>query len=170
MKGKSPTILLSGQATTRMSIEATRETATEGGGILVGRPTQTGFYVHDAIVLADEDAGYAHYTRNGKAAQSALDEYMSDTDDHDLGYIGDWHTHPEPVGPSITDKTTMAVFGRAVSQPILLVVAALGRDQVVQFHATVTSRLPIGIGSRTRVATVKPDDSTRPRRSPNVDT
>jgi hypothetical protein len=143
-----------------MAFEARRGSGTEAGGILIGRPTAGGFYVHDAIVLDDEDAGYAHYTRDGQEAQEALDAYIAESDDDHLGYVGDWHTHPQPVGPSLTDKSTMALFGRAVTQPILLVVAALGQDSVaVEFHATITTRLPVGFGSRSRTAAVQPEQA-----------
>jgi hypothetical protein len=150
-------VVLGGQAQARMAAEARRSSGTEAGGIIVGRPTPDGFYAHDVLVLDDEDAGYAHFTRDRAAAQDALDSYMISSDDPHLGYVGDWHTHPSPVGPSTTDKSTMNLFAQSTKEPILLVVAALGPSDEVQFHATISRRLPLGVGTRTRPAIVHTD-------------
>lgn len=157
-------VMLNEQAISRMSLEARRPSGVEAGGILVGRPTGSGFYVHDVLVLEDSGAGYAHFTRDEAAAQQALDHYLAGSDDPHLGWIGDWHTHPEPLGPSATDKATMGWFTRAAEHPLLLVVAALGPTREVTFHATITRRLHIGIGTRTRPADIQTGKSQRPRR------
>lgn len=152
------------QAEVRMTFEARRTSGVETGGIIIGCPTSEGFYAHDVLVLPDKNAGYAHFTRDEGTAQEALDDYRATSDDDRLGYIGEWHTHPAPVGPSSTDRNTMNRFGRTFQQPLLLLVVALQPDNDVQFHATITRRL----GTRTRPAAVRTEASRSTHVDPQV--
>src|SRR5207249_7457050 len=46
--------------------------------------------------------------------------------DSRIGYLGDWHSHPAPCGPSRIDRETMAKFTKD-GHTLVLVIARCGR-------------------------------------------
>jgi len=65
------------------------------------------------------------FVRDGEFAQALLDEAVSSSDGH-VDYLGEWHSHPAPVGPSNRDLASVEWISRngryASPQPLLIVV------------------------------------------------
>ena len=47
-------------------------------------------------------------------------------DDDPIGYVGEWHSHPSPSGPSTVDRAAMRATARVSFNPIALLVFAPG--------------------------------------------
>lgn len=116
----------------RLSLRATRDIVRhsrvampkETGGILVGHYNDGDVIVERAIVVPPERPESANYTRNSTRAQTALGSLL----DHDApefwGYVGEWHSHPQVVGPSSTDRKSLAKITRRNGELTALVVHA----------------------------------------------
>ncbi|MCL8250368.1 Mov34/MPN/PAD-1 family protein [Aeromicrobium fastidiosum] len=134
---------VSEQAASTLRVQARRSTKHERGGILIGYRANNRIVVYDALVVEDPQARYAQYTRRSEEAQRELDAWMSCSDDPLLGYVGEWHTHPEPVPPSATDRAAAAALALRSKEPLALLVAALQpTDRTVILHALITGSGP----------------------------
>lgn len=146
MTRNRPTIDLSPYARDILRVAARSSTKTERGGILIGWRTTTGIEVHEALLVPDETARFSGYRRRRPAAQRLLSAYLSANEGNDLGYIGEWHTHPLPQPPSPTDLATLRLMSLMNTLPVALIVAARHLDgQGVTLHGHVTGdriRLP----------------------------
>jgi len=80
----------------------------ETGGILVGHYDNQDIVVEQVIVVPPELGEPANYTRNGPRAQTALNSISNKT----LGYVGEWHSHPQTAGPSPIDRKSLAKITR----------------------------------------------------------
>lgn len=79
----------------------------ETGGILIGRIEGDRVIVAH-VVGPGPNAIHepAKFIRDGDYAQQQLDEYVNMSEVVD-DYIGEWHSHPLPVGPSMRDRESM---------------------------------------------------------------
>lgn len=98
----------------------------EIGGILVGYYAETGPVVTDVCVIPDPRATRIRYRRNVAAAEMALDRILNADDSELLGYLGEWHTHPLPLGPSATDIGATRQLALAGGYDVALLVVSLG--------------------------------------------
>ncbi|GAA1033304.1 hypothetical protein GCM10009557_34640 [Virgisporangium ochraceum] len=95
----------------------------ERGGLLLGWWDHDDIIVRCAIEVPDPDATSTAWTRHQLAAQHALDQARAASADPRIGYVGDWHTHPAPVGASPTDEAALLRASRQYPQPTALIVA-----------------------------------------------
>lgn len=96
----------------------------ETGGILLGWRATAEVVVRDMVEVPDTKAGHAHYERDYGRTESRLDAYLGECDDPAVGYVGEWHTHPRPSGPSPLDRSTMFGIAAATADAIGLLVVA----------------------------------------------
>jgi integrative and conjugative element protein (TIGR02256 family) len=80
----------------------------ETGGILIGRIEGDRVIVAHAIGPGPNAIHEpAKFLRDGDYAQQQLDEYVN-VSEGIYDYIGEWHSHPLPVGPSMRDRESMS--------------------------------------------------------------
>lgn len=101
-----PELLVSEAAQSTMTTAAARAHPNETGGILIGVYAKGQPWVTAAVEIATQDRGRNHYTIPAGTTQQAV--LMARTLDHRLGYLGDWHSHPNDAGPSTIDLAALA--------------------------------------------------------------
>lgn len=134
-------ITLTDQARQALIAVARRSAAIERGGLLVGFREGSDILVEDILEVPDTRAGRTTYLRREGPARAALDAYLARPGtDKLVGYVGEWHTHPRPVGPSAVDEAAMRAMVRANRRTVGLIVAALDDDlRTVQLHGLVSA-------------------------------
>lgn len=99
----------------------------ETGGILLGYQEDTNVVVTHALVVDEQGASTHRYVRDDVKANTLLAEFLAQrADDDPTGYVGEWHSHPAPSGPSPTDLAAMRAMAREYDGPIALLVYAPG--------------------------------------------
>lgn len=120
---------------------ARNATPDETGGILLGWRTDGTIYISDALLVPDDQAGSFSYQRSHAAAQAVLDAYIAHRSDPNIGYVGEWHTHPLPLPPSPIDIRSLRLAARGLTDPIALLVIALSTDKdATTTHVLVASQ------------------------------
>ncbi|KAB1645256.1 Mov34/MPN/PAD-1 family protein [Kocuria rhizophila] len=109
-----------------LRLAGTRALPRETGGLLLGYYTEIGPHVTEAHVVPDPRATRIRYRRDVVAAERILRARIRADDSDALGYIGEWHTHPLPIGPSTTDVHASGRLAVAGGHDIALLVLALG--------------------------------------------
>ncbi len=117
----------------------------ETGGILVGWHEDDTVVVTDVLPVPDKRAGGHHYSRNHKRAQRVLDQHRKQTADKNVGYVGEWHSHPAPQPPSHIDLNSLAELTEVTVHTVALVVFAVHPDGAVS---------PVGAAGRRHGRTV----------------
>lgn len=107
-----PTLALSEEATTCILGESAAGFPTETGGILVGC---NGTHTIEVVFAVGPGPGAIHqptfFRRDGDYSQRQLDRlYVGSGGNHD--YLGEWHSHPRPGGPSGRDCRSMEWIAR----------------------------------------------------------
>ncbi|WP_406723574.1 Mov34/MPN/PAD-1 family protein [Streptomyces sp. GD-15H] len=99
----------------------------ETGGLLLGYREDANVLVTHALVIDGEGASTHRYVRDDIRANVLLAAFLAQrADDDPTGYVGEWHSHPAPSGPSQTDVAAMHATARASDGPIALLVYAPG--------------------------------------------
>lgn len=109
-----------------LRLAGTRALPRETGGLLLGYYTEIGPHVTEAHVVPDPRATRIRYRRDAVTAAHILGASIRADDSGALGYIGEWHTHPLPIGPSTTDVHASGRLAVAGGHDIALLVLALG--------------------------------------------
>jgi integrative and conjugative element protein (TIGR02256 family) len=104
----TPFLRVSERTVAAMTSAARRAHPNETGGILLGVHRGVDPWVTHAIEIDTSDRGKRHYRIPRGATQPAV--HAARRNDQRLGYLGDWHTHPDDVGPSATDLATLALI------------------------------------------------------------
>ncbi len=95
----------------------------ETGGILIGHRDGQNVIVTCAMEVPSLVATRSSYRLDHDQAQTALDRALRASPRDPLaGYVGEWHTHPAEVGPSLIDRWSIASAARKSTAPIALVV------------------------------------------------
>lgn len=129
-----PVVRISRQSLALASRHAIEAGSKELGGILVGWWEDSGTaVVHDLLIVPDAGAGWNHYKRKHRGAQKVLNDYRDGLDDHRVGYIGEWHSHPAPQQPSGTDRAALTLIARRSGSPVVLVVLSAERGEVTPY-------------------------------------
>ena len=132
--------------------------ARESGGILLGCRHRGGVYVNQFIEVPDPQAHATRYRRLHRSASKALKAIIETLPQHSsLGYVGEWHTHSAPVGPSSFDRRQVRRISRRADAEIALVVAAHGPNSGEWTALGICAHR-----GRTRLATVEQTDLTPP--------
>jgi integrative and conjugative element protein (TIGR02256 family) len=117
-------LVLSKTAAELLRREAGRKWPFETGGILLGSKSNGTVMVEHATGPGPKARhGVASFTRDGDYAQQELERLV----EHSKGgvdYIGEWHSHTLPVGPSPRDRKSMALIAVSAAynldEPLLL--------------------------------------------------
>src|SRR5580765_8179742 len=96
----------------------------ETGGILIGWRDNGNVIITDALVVADDQADRTNYHRREARGAEVLNRYLSSASNALAGYVGEWHTHPEPSPPSATDLASIAAAASQTDAPVAIVVLA----------------------------------------------
>ncbi|MEU6002869.1 Mov34/MPN/PAD-1 family protein [Streptomyces sp. NPDC047197] len=102
----------------------------ETGGILLGYGEDAHIVVTHALVVDGPGASTHRYVRDDVQANALLAAFLAPrADDDPTGYVGEWHSHPAPSGPSPTDVAAMRATARQHEVPLALLVHAPGAQQ-----------------------------------------
>lgn len=124
----------------------------ETGGILTGWRAGPEVIVYSFLEVRDRDATRSGYWRRESPATRILADYLKATDDSDLGYVGEWHSHPRLLPASKTDIASLKAIAMQVRAPIALVVLMVDQIQgVVSADTSIAARGPF---FRTAVSSV----------------
>jgi integrative and conjugative element protein (TIGR02256 family) len=95
----------------------------ETGGILIGHRDGQNVVITRAVEVPSPVATRSSYRLDHDLAETALSRVRSGMPHDSLaGYVGEWHTHPASVGPSLIDRWSIASAARKASGQIALVV------------------------------------------------
>ncbi|WMY79101.1 SAVED domain-containing protein [Citricoccus sp. I39-566] len=110
-----------------ISFETANHLPRETGGILLGYQENGTIVATHAMVVEGQGATTNKYVRDDIRADELLQEFLEQrTDDDPIGYVGEWHSHPAPSGPSTIDHAAMRATAKVNSAPIALLVFAPG--------------------------------------------
>ena len=121
----------------------------EAGGILVGVKARRSVWIVGAIQLGD-DRTPGHYTVPKGVTQPAVLR-ARETIDRRVGYVGEWHTHTDDVGPSSTDRAAMRTIAWFVTRPptggpcLLLVRQTVGGFSIYGYRARFPLLRPVSL-------------------------
>lgn len=111
----------------------------ETGGILLGYRTPSEIVVVDALEVPDSKAHRFGYTRRRRPAQEMLDVYRAgQPSSSDVGWVGDFHSHPADQPASKTDMRTLMRSARADGRALcMLILARTSHSWVTYGYAAV---------------------------------
>ena len=113
----------------------------ETGGILVGTEIDRRLTVSGVVEVADPDAQQNSYHMGEGAVAEAL--ALAKEADSGVGYLGEWHSHPDGSGPSTLDVATMLSIaaGSDCANPVLLLVHPPDHEPRVAAYVTTPAGL-----------------------------
>lgn len=125
MKRQPAHIDLRAEAFETIAAETANYLPRETGGILLGYRENSTIVATHALVVQGQGATTNRYVRDDVRANAVLAEFLAQrADDDPTGYIGEWHSHPSPTGPSLMDRDTMCATAKTSTGPIALLVYA----------------------------------------------
>jgi integrative and conjugative element protein (TIGR02256 family) len=135
-----------------ITAETAKHLPVETGGVLLGYREDADIIVTHALVVDGERASASRYVRDDVKANELLRAFLEDrADDDPIGYIGEWHSHPAPCGPSPTDVHAIRATAKSSEATIALLVHIPSSSPA--FSGIVAARGRLGRVS-TRAATV----------------
>jgi hypothetical protein len=121
-----PHIELSAAAHETIAAATARALPNEAGGVLLGYRHDSYFVVTNVLQIKGH-ATATSFVRDDVEANRLLTEFLSNRDPSDpVGYIGEWHSHPAPVGASPRDLESIRATARSHPQPLILLVYSVG--------------------------------------------
>lgn len=111
----------------------------ETGGILLGWYEGADLIIIDLVAVIDPSAGHFHYVRNHGRAQETLRSYLDSSRVEDIGYLGEWHSHPFASPPSSIDYDTLNAVARGGGQSAAMVVLAINADHTMGLWGAIAS-------------------------------
>ncbi|WOH18097.1 SAVED domain-containing protein [Paenarthrobacter sp. GOM3] len=122
-----------------IATETAKNLPREAGGILLGYRESNTVVVTNALAVGSAHATTSQYVRDDILANTLLEEFLDErADDDPTGYIGEWHSHPAPQGPSHTDLGSIRAIAKTSDGPVALVVHATSDS--APFHGVVSQR------------------------------
>lgn len=137
---------------------AQRDPMRETGGVLLGwRTTDGQLCVLDMVEVEDPRSGHTAYRRRHAKAEQALAAALEQHEAGSLvGYIGEWHTHPAPIGPSFVDRFEIRRISKKSNELVTLIVCV--------YNARSTTWYPCGLsalrGARPNPAAITVEEGT----------
>lgn len=116
-------ILIARQALNRTIADGSAALPHETGGILLGFRAPNLIVVTRTVTVEDAHSSRHGYLRRHRQAQGRMAVGRGDAPPV-VGYVGEWHTHPDDVGPSRTDLRALAAIARLARGPVALVILA----------------------------------------------
>lgn len=143
----NPELLVDVRAWEAATTAASIDPMTETGGVLLGWRHGGGVYVRDILLVAETRPRHTLYRRRHKPASDALQAVLaSQPPGSPVGYVGEWHSHPAPTGPSWVDRREIRRISKRTPAAIGLLVCA--------FDARARTWTPVGaIAHQGRVVT-----------------
>ncbi|MGV9560237.1 Mov34/MPN/PAD-1 family protein [Streptomyces sp. NPDC003522] len=127
----------------------------ETGGILLGYREDANVVVTHALVVDGQEASTHRYVRDDVTANACLAAFLAQrAGDDPTGYVGEWHSHPAPSGPSPTDVAAMQATAREHDGPLALLVYAPGGAD--PFFGLITRRQRWGRVTSKKAAVLPP--------------
>lgn len=111
----------------------------ETGGALIGWREGDAVSVRTFIEIPSEQPERSQFKLDRNNLNVVLAEFLSTTGDARLGYVGSWHSHLAPAGPSFTDRRTFRKTARAHRLPLAFLVAA-AHERSIEVHLTWAGR------------------------------
>ena len=119
---------------------ARRENGAEIGGLLLGHWEDSNVIIEQIVEVVDPNATYSSWSRDQHRAQDALDKVLAtDRRSPTIGYVGDWHTHPEMICASSTDFLSLKKDSKSYDEPLVMVVRL--SDGSFDVHAALRGKL-----------------------------
>lgn len=112
---------------------------TETGGILIGWWIKDNIHIEDVIEVVYASATGNSWVREQAQAQAALDQKLETSTDEKAGYVGDWHSHPAPIGASSQDIKSLKRSSRQYDNSLATVVCL--SDGSFDIHSARRGRL-----------------------------
>lgn len=122
MIGRRQRVTLHPNVAPALTATARRAEPRETGGLLLGWIDRGVILVRHILEVPDPDATPTNWTRNEERANEVLTKFLADAEHPWLGYVGDWHAHPGPIGPSPTDKRSLKKDSRSTGESLVLIV------------------------------------------------
>ncbi|QKJ18943.1 SAVED domain-containing protein [Microbacterium hominis] len=127
MTRSAPSIDVRADAHETIASETAKRLPLETGGILLGYREMDNFVITHALVVDGGGATKDRYVRDDVRANERLSEFLSDrAEDDPIGYVGEWHSHPAPSGPSTIDRNAMRGAAKAADRSVALLVFTPG--------------------------------------------
>lgn len=143
MTRPSAGIDLQAEAYETIASETAKHLPRETGGILLGYRDDGNVVVTHALVVDGHGATTDRYVRNDIRANALLAGFLAQRADGDpTGYIGEWHSHPAPSGPSPIDVAAVRATAKTSEGPIALLVYAPGGAD--EFFGLIARRQRLG--------------------------
>jgi integrative and conjugative element protein (TIGR02256 family) len=111
----------------------------ETGGILLGFRTPDHVVVTRVVVVEDPRSTRTRYLRRRRTAQQRLAAAIANAPAV-IGYVGEWHTHPESQSPSWTDLQAVGDTARLAGGAVALLVVAFPPTGEPEVHARAALR------------------------------
>lgn len=115
---------INADAWTELTQTASRALPRETGGLLLGYYIETEPHIVQCVEVPDPTATCVRYRRDATIAAATLRQTRALGPENTTGYIGEWHSHPGPNGPSETDSLALRQLAKAGAHDVLLVVVA----------------------------------------------
>ena len=123
MTRSAPSIDVRADAHETIASETAKRLPLETGGILLGYREKDNVVITHALVVGAGGATKNRYVRDDVRANEQLAEFLSHrAEDDPIGYVGEWHSHPAPSGPSTMDRNAMRGAAVAADGSVALLV------------------------------------------------
>ena len=125
--------------------ESQKSLTLENGGILIGKFSNSCAIVRHAIGPGPKAQRSPHrFKRDGEFSQSELDRYVKRSAG-EFDYVGEWHSHPQYIGPSWVDLNSMAWIAAnpayLVKNPLLLICSNTNREWIIECFLCADTKL-----------------------------
>ena len=109
-----------------LKTESSKKLPRETGGVLVGHRTSDGFFITGATGPGPKAVlTRSRFRRDGTYTQEEVDRLFVESAGRE-DYLGEWHSHPAPMGPSPKDHASMEWISKnrdyARPEPLLVIV------------------------------------------------
>jgi integrative and conjugative element protein (TIGR02256 family) len=156
MSHETSEVALHPAASDAITAETRRALPLESGGILLGYREGLRIVVTHALVVATNTGTTNRYVRDDVRANALLREFLNSRDPEDpTGYVGEWHSHPAPFGPSSIDLNAIRATARATAASVALVVHSPAK--MPRFAGNIAKRQRLGRITTEEVTVALPD-------------
>lgn len=116
-------VVMAGLAGAEMTAAASTAAPKETGGLLLGWwEGHDVVIVRHAVEVTDRRATSTSWVRRPRIARRVLRTALEEYSHPFLGYVGDWHVHPEVCAASSRDVDSIVDTSRQYEDPLVLVV------------------------------------------------
>lgn len=138
-----------------IAAEAAIHLPLETGGILLGYHEGNNVVVTHALAVDGAVATKDRYVRDDVLANARLADFLAHrAEDDPTGYVGEWHSHPAPSGPSKIDHDAMRAAAKTTDSPVALLVYTPGG--IGRFFGLIARRQRLGRATTKEAAVTLP--------------